>query len=246
MSLSVDPYWPNHWANLSLLKWYSGDREDAIDAMKKAAELAPRYALYWVNLGWMQEACGDLADATHSYQIALEKNIWLQMSPFYKTSFLRNDVLTRYQAENDVSRCPSCEAYILYKAGELDLAKNILLERLTSRMDDADAQAVMGLIAQEIGDESLAWQQVQTALLMKQIPRVLGWAAHVARVQTKDDLAIEYLEIAWDQLAQGSSLEGYYTGIYHRLALPKDHPPQFFIPPVTSELVSGFEWLMTR
>lgn len=246
LAIGIDPHWPNHWANKALLEWYSGDAQAAMESMQRATELAPRYSLFWLNLGWMQESLGDEYAATRYYQAALEKSLWLQVSPFFSETALRSQVLAQFRVDYDRRNCQVCEAYFRYKSGELDTAEELLRNRLQSNFEDADGRALLALVLQKLGDERQAWYQIQYALLQRQTPRILGWAAEIARAQSKDDYAFNYLKIARELLPLGLSLDGYYTGIYHLMAMTDDHPPQLLNPLVTPELVSGLEWLNSR
>jgi O-antigen ligase/tetratricopeptide (TPR) repeat protein len=240
-AIQHDPYWPVHWANLAMLEWYSGNLQAGMNDMSKAIDLAPRYAIFWANLGWMKEAQAQTADAIWSYQKAFDANPWLQISPYFQESSWRIEALNGWEPE--IEKWKVLRAYSSYQDGEIATAERILLEKLEDAWLDGDAHALWGVLLQEKGDAHGAWKHVQIALLLDSSPRVLGWAAHVARLQGKEELAANYLQDAFRQLAQGIRTRGYVALVYHHLALPFDQAPQLIRPDITPELVADFKWL---
>ncbi len=243
-ALEHDSFWPSHWANLSFLEWYSGDRADAKISMLGATELAAEYAYYWLNLGWMYEEMSDWKNAEESYQKALSLEPWLQFSPYFNHANFRRNFLDDWLQVNQTNMSPNQLSYYWYQMGEHQISREILQQRLSQTAIDQDTHAIYGVVLNGMGQQEYAWEKVQYARSIKESPRVLGWVANIARLRGEDDLALKYLKSASMMQNHHYGLDGYLNGIYHRWGISGDHPPQFLNPMVTPELVDGYLWLI--
>ena len=82
---ALDPYWPIQETNLAVLYWLNGDHDKALAHMRHAAAEAPRNAMIWINLGWMEEQLGNSASALESYNHALRHS-----PPLAKSVYIQN------------------------------------------------------------------------------------------------------------------------------------------------------------
>jgi tetratricopeptide (TPR) repeat protein/O-antigen ligase len=100
--ISHEPYFsPNH-ANLAVLLWEQGERQAAIEAMKRAAELAPEEAAYPLNLGVFYEQQEDKVRAAEFYRRALILRPTWAEAYFWRANDFRRSVLGDWQSEQPV------------------------------------------------------------------------------------------------------------------------------------------------
>ena len=95
------------------------------------------------------------------------------------------------------------------------------------------------------------WERVrkrsfsQTALLIDDVPRILGMVSQVAISQGRESESSELLMRAFARLSFNiDNSEKYYAGVYHRYFLPVEHVPGFQRPDLLPELVDGLYWLV--
>jgi putative inorganic carbon (hco3(-)) transporter len=98
-AIALDPTWPANYANKAALEWQAGETDQALQAMQVAAKLAPKSALFALNLGWFYEAQGDAEQARTAYQKALDLRNSAQ-ALFWKQTPLRAGVLAHWQANH--------------------------------------------------------------------------------------------------------------------------------------------------
>jgi tetratricopeptide (TPR) repeat protein len=89
--LRLEPSFGTNWANLGVLLWESGDQAQAIEALERAVELAPREASFHLTLGRMYEARERLDQASASYARALDLRPYWSESYFFRRTVLRED-----------------------------------------------------------------------------------------------------------------------------------------------------------
>jgi tetratricopeptide (TPR) repeat protein/O-antigen ligase len=88
LGLEIEPSYGTNWANQGVLLWESGDAVQAIRALEKAVELAPREASFLLTLGRMYEdrARKDAASATYGRALDLRPH-WSDSYFFRSTPF---------------------------------------------------------------------------------------------------------------------------------------------------------------
>lgn len=88
-------------ANLAGLHWQSGQRNEALQAVQKAIELAPTASLYHVQLGSYYEEMGLHDEAEHEYETALALDNALAEDTFWKRTDLREDFILRWKNDHN-------------------------------------------------------------------------------------------------------------------------------------------------
>src|SRR5690348_5896888 len=91
------------------------------------------------------------------------------------------------------------QALRLHQAGDLHGAELLYREVLARDPNHADACNNLGLIAQDVGQHSAAWQLVQRAIALD--PRNAGYLFNAARVLTSLDRPAEAIEYCRRALA---------------------------------------------
>lgn len=154
--ISFEPYYsPNH-ANLAVLLWEQGERQEAIKAMRRAAELAPEEAAYPLNLGFFCEQQGDARRAAEFYQRALTlRPAWAE-AYFWRANAIRRAVLQDWQARQPVES--SSLAFDVERLDKDNATQALSQFEQASFEHPADATAHLGramaLIALERWDEA--------------------------------------------------------------------------------------------
>ncbi|MFQ3534287.1 MAG: O-antigen ligase family protein [Aggregatilineales bacterium] len=87
-----EPHYASAWANLAALRWQAGASSAALDAMQRAAELAPESWLFHYALGVYYEQLGDQASAERAYSQALSVQPAAALYPAWKETPLRRQV----------------------------------------------------------------------------------------------------------------------------------------------------------
>ncbi len=129
-ALKIEPAYSVWWADLSVLDWYAGDQQTAIDRMQKAIQLSPRVPDYHLNLGWYGEQMNSIGMAKKEYARALELSPAWAGHPFWQANLLRSGVLADWQRnQSDVpAGAPAFweQARAAMKNGNLEEAKRDL------------------------------------------------------------------------------------------------------------------------
>jgi tetratricopeptide (TPR) repeat protein/O-antigen ligase len=234
--LALDPYWPVHMANQSMIKWQRGDKDEALASMHQAVEAAPYNVLFWLNLAWMEDHLGNTTQAEKAYANAAKYDSWLRYN-------LHNQGTI---PSGDDSTLPNhIQAYELLLEGEMTHAVERLELALEVDPTNAEAYALRAVYNQAQGEPLLAWKDIQTALLLDSSPRVHIWAAEIAIKQDKIDKAQEYLERAHEQLRRHNEYsEKYYYGVYHRYFLGVDLVPGIKRGDISHDMRKGLAWLI--
>jgi O-antigen ligase/tetratricopeptide (TPR) repeat protein len=84
--IDLNPFWSTQEGNLAALYWVYGDKKSALVHMENAANAAPMYDLFWLNLGWMAEQTDDRETALYAYERALRINPMINKSAFVQHS----------------------------------------------------------------------------------------------------------------------------------------------------------------
>ena len=105
--LSIESAYATNWANMGLLDWASGDTQDAIQALQKAANLAPAQPAFKLTWGRMLESSGDRAAALVAYRQVLQAVPgWAGMT-FFQGSPLRKQAAAEVPGASLSSSPPS-------------------------------------------------------------------------------------------------------------------------------------------
>jgi O-antigen ligase/Flp pilus assembly protein TadD len=240
--LAIDPFWPVHTANLAMVKWQQGEREEAADTLRQAVDDAPRNALFAFNLAWMEEKLENTQKANAAYAQAAQHDHWVR----YTMLLHQEDNFSRHAEKKlEASDLPAhIQGYGLLRDGHLDRASEILEAVIDSNPLNGEAYALRAIVYQRQGKPALAWQDVQTGLLIEPSSRVYLWASEVALHQGKDDKAFAYVERAYGQLQNRNEFsEPYYYGVYHRYFLDVDLVPGYQRGDLPPEMVDRLIWL---
>lgn len=124
--LAIESSFGTNWANLGVLFWVHGDTQQAIPALERAVELAPREAAFWVTLGRMYEAEAQAGKAAKAYEEALNLRPYWWRSYFFRATSLRKEVTEDWRAGKVVPPVQSQEdlreGWELLAAGKPDEA----------------------------------------------------------------------------------------------------------------------------
>lgn len=89
----------NH-ANLAALYYQAGRRDQALQAIRRAIELAPRASLYHIQLGSYYEEMGLHDEAKSEYERALQLEDALAQDTFWKRTSLRKEFMLGWESDN--------------------------------------------------------------------------------------------------------------------------------------------------
>jgi tetratricopeptide (TPR) repeat protein/O-antigen ligase len=243
--IAREPYYSLNHANLAVLLWQQGEREAAIDAMQRAAELAPDEAAYPLNLGVFFETEGDTARAVELYQRALDLRPTWAAAYFWRASEARSAALRAWQATQSAEPPAS--------GGEEALAQSSQV----IRENPADPVVYLGQAKALIGLGR--WAEAEHALRMADLVARGGgsaisaescneigyYQALVAYQQGRSVEAIHMLEQVLGQVrdqtlfgpgGEGASLYGW--GVFYRVGWEQDVLPGLQIIRFTDEQVN--------
>jgi len=244
--LDLDPYWPLHWAFMGELQWRNGDREAALESMRRANKAAPRNARLALRLGWMLEAAGAFEEARDAYRQALYLQPWYTVIQNTSGSTVFEEMRTQPEVSEGSASGQQLvvDAYNSLMAGNLDEAEVKLRAEIKRSYLNAEAHGLLGLVMVTADQPDEGWLETQTSLLIRQTPNVLGWAAKAAILRGDDEIAAEYLWQAYEQLSRISyDSTRFYEGVYHRRFLPYDRVPWLSRGDLLPEMVEGLRWL---
>ncbi len=227
-----DPYWPTHWANLAALEWQIGDKDQALENMRHAVEMAPRNAELIVILGWMEEQMGETRRAVERYELAVDLNPWLRYSILFDPANpLHENFLTslRSQIEPDPRLRALLEAWQDLQSGRAETAK-LEFEQLIVNYPQ-EIRAYVGLAQAQIqkGEFAEARENTIKALFLSPIGAIPPYVYHLAgRLVTAEDFPadamLHYEQAFWGALDQSNSGQ-YYDRTYLRTFLGPDLVP---------------------
>jgi tetratricopeptide (TPR) repeat protein len=101
--LALEPGYSVNSANLAVLLWQQGKREEALQTLAQAAKLAPQSAIYALNLGVFYEEQNRPDEAQAAYRQALNLSpIWGQ-AWFWRSSDLRRQTFLVWQKSQPTS-----------------------------------------------------------------------------------------------------------------------------------------------
>lgn len=232
--LELDPGYALGWANLAALRWQLGEREGALEAIRRAAELDPESWQYAVNLGMYAEAMGDSETAQAAYQQALTVYPDIVLYPEWNESALRARLANVYEIGLSA---PAMTAYQI-TVKRLDNAR---IAWQSSRLKDSVQGDGMELILALEGrdrDSALTWLATmeQRAVTGSDQAWVHLGRARVARFDGNDALAENELNAARAALQREpldnddeDALNIAYAQ-FLRLAIPRWFLPQVYYP----------------
>jgi tetratricopeptide (TPR) repeat protein len=121
-AVEKDPYWGLNHANLGVLYREQGDLPRSVDELEKAVGIAPKSALYLLNLGVSYEMLGRDEAAIAAYDAALLlQPIWVNSSFFRETS-LRSDLAASRMVDEAVKKINLAEAEENLKQAQLRMS----------------------------------------------------------------------------------------------------------------------------
>ncbi len=248
-AMELDPYWPVHWANLATLEWIIGDEEAAVKHMEVAIDAAPRYALFHLNLGWMEEQLGHEANALEAYTIALKNDPFLARTIFFAKTDLRQSALLAEHFEESLAQ-PEQYSWLGWQSlsdDDPETARHNFGLSIQERAQNPSAYAGLALAAQMLGDDEGASRFIQIAFFSgsASTTNILS-AARIARAQGLEEDAIILFMQAYEALKGPKVSSNYYTLVHRRATLPFDFMPQFMRANITQDLLDDFNWLADR
>jgi putative inorganic carbon (HCO3(-)) transporter len=247
--LRMDPYWPIHRANLSALKWTSGEANVAMELMSQALESAPRNATLALNLGWMEEQQGETQQAISHYQLALSLDPALEESIFFTRPDPRRKALAAFVPEVNPA-----SSYSLAWAGKRALnegnltdAENFLTKSLSINANQAIAYAWLGQLYSDRNDIEQAWYYTQLALFLDgNSPIVRVEASRIAQAMGDEEAWMNHLLQAYELLQSENQSFEFESVFYMRPLLAFDLVPQMVDPKLSLSTLEEFKELASE
>ena len=97
----LDPYWALNQANLGSLYREAGEYQKAKIAYREAADLAPRCALYWLNLAEVTELLGNNTEAASYYENFIELKPQYKNNQYWQTTEFRKTIAKDWASDSD-------------------------------------------------------------------------------------------------------------------------------------------------
>jgi tetratricopeptide (TPR) repeat protein len=146
-------------ANLAVLEWQAGDREQAIQTMTRAAEQAPFEASFSLNLCWMLEETGRDQEAVIRYVRALELAPRLAQHVFWTQSSARRQAREMWMPVID-AKAPVYLPQVseAFAAGDLTEAQRLLALARATNEDGSQVNYWRGRLAEAEGGPEAAIQ----------------------------------------------------------------------------------------
>lgn len=201
--IEKSPNYAVNAANLSALFWEAGRVDQALTWMERAVELAPRSALFHLNLGRLHEELGhELAASTH-YSATLENEPDWAAAYFWRVTPLRAAAKEKWNTSTPDSEPVVAAHTAWYKAGCQAMAEGRERDALHAfrqatslkpRYDEAYVGQAEASIA--LGHEQQAERLLRTAILAGGSPRARIALAQLYHEQGKVREAIEFAEEA--------------------------------------------------
>ncbi len=172
--IDINPYWSIQYANLAALYWLYDEHDLAITSMKEATKAAPKFDLFWLNLGYMEEKSDNKDSAIYAYTQALRINPLINKSIFAKHSKLMQE------ASNDLTTWLTSDTQWdnWYGGDRSDRAKY-------------DKNYWKGKIALSLGKYPIAIEQFEESLQQgKTNPVFYSYLAYAYQQAGRNDLAL--------------------------------------------------------
>jgi tetratricopeptide (TPR) repeat protein len=241
----LEPDYAPAWANLGALYWQLGQQQDAIDAMARAAKLAPLAWNLQYNLGMYYEATGALDDARRLYWKVLEVNPNASLFAEWQQTELRRSL-----ASENTGYSLQARVVILLNAGKTDEARHVWEQLPADQSDLAYNQIIGEILALAAGDRAAAAEQL--ALAEKGTPDSpydpwlhlgLAYLARFDGDQAKMRKELEAVQ-SW-LLAASSEIDDRISAIayaqFWSVGLRQYYLPQVYAPSADPALVSLLE-----
>ena len=204
--------------NLGLTSFMMGDYANALDLLGQSVAVAPDSdpTIAWAHMGLIAQELQDLPQARHWLELAYQRS--MAGGEGWEQAFVLNFL-----------------ADVLREAGDLAAAAPLAEEsrRMFAALDDTyylpDAEVTLAQIAFDRGDDQLAWELSQRALLQYEARSDWGLAAGVLLLQTELAYRQGSLEQAANFLARSQQLrrsikrtislreQAHYTSLEQRL-----------------------------
>ncbi|MCK5647188.1 MAG: hypothetical protein KAH97_10425, partial [Anaerolineales bacterium] len=223
--------------------------EAAVEHMKAAIDAAPRYALFHLNLGWMEEQLGHEANALEAYTMALKIDPFLERAIFFAKTDLRQNALLAEHFEENLAQ-PEQYSWLGWQSlndDDPESARHHFELSIQERAQNPSAYAGLALAAQLLGDDEGASRFIQIAFFSgsASTTNILS-AARIARDQGLEEDAIILFMQAFESMEGPRVSSNYYTLVHRRPTLQFDFIPQFQRANITSNTLSDLNWLAEK
>jgi O-antigen ligase/tetratricopeptide (TPR) repeat protein len=243
--LAIDPYWSVNRANLAGAIWSQGDETAAVQEMQLAVNAAPRSALFWLDLGYMQETLGDRAAALESYRHALLGNAWMADSLFFSSTDLR--MLAVEEARAGWQASEVAFPFWLWSdlhAGDLPQVARQLGDLIAREPRNVDARATIALLQLRAGRTQDAARILQVAEFLDPNNARLSYVAgKLAYSASDEDLAVQKWLQCIDRLRHITLSDSYYYEAFRTYDLPDDLSPTLPRANLSVDMADDFELL---
>lgn len=223
---ALEPYFAPYHANQAVLLWNSGQLEDGLAAMERAAELAPDAWQLQYTLGLYAEALGKSDVAAAAYDRALTANPDADLYPAWGATELQAARRSRFE-----DRAPLVQTALLLAGGQVGDALALWETDLSSTATPA-ALVVRALMELATGDRDAAasWLAQAGDIAAEDDPWLLLGEAYLARFSGEANQATELAARADSaiRLRVPAGSEAYAQ--YHRLGIEPYFLPQVYYP----------------
>jgi tetratricopeptide (TPR) repeat protein len=241
-AIAIDPYWPIHWANLSVLEWESGEKENAVAHMMMALNRGPKNTTIALNLALMEEALGRDEVAVGLYLQALELDPWLQFRQLYSESGLASKALEQFELDQTIFSDWELliAAQTANRKGEFLKALDKFKQALAA--NPLESRAIAGIAQSELhlGQINDARRDIQIALFIggsnPEFPIIAG---EIALEQDRNSEAQDFFNQAHNQIMNIQYSSAYYYRSYYRYFLSSDLVPQITLANFPYGFVDG-------
>jgi tetratricopeptide (TPR) repeat protein len=168
-ALALEPNSRAAHLNLGIALRDSGDAKGALVQFGRVARSEPNNAALQKEIGQALEQSGDLAGAVSAYERSLELNPALEETYYELGLALKQQSAAAHKNSPPASAGSesSRRAQELLAKGDLNSAKEQLIEALSKDQDDADAHNLLGYILGQQGDLPSALEQLQRAVVLR-------------------------------------------------------------------------------
>lgn len=222
-----DPAYALSYAHLAALHWQAGRQTEALENMRRAAQLAPLAADFQINLGLYAEAVGNIEEAQAAYGAALTYKPQLTSATFWAETPLRQAIL------------PSLTVAPAHTQAEW-------IAMWQSNREQPEIYVGLAEVARAQGDWELARRYLGAALWIQSLAdrtTATLMLADVLREQGKTEQAIAIYQAVLDAHLRYSSLgpgtagqNQYAAFVFQRRAFAEDVAPQLLRLDFTAEL----------